>query len=86
MPTVTVKNIPNDLYVSLKRSAQPSRRGLNSEIIVCIESPLRVRRVEPDLVLAKARRLHEKTREGGRVRGSVVGCLAAGSAERMLGV
>lgn len=61
MPTITVKNIPDDLYVCLKRSAQANRRSLNSEIIVCIERALRVRRVEPEAVLERARRLREKT-------------------------
>jgi len=61
MPTITVKNIPNELYVYLKRSAQANRRSLNSEIIVCIERTLRVRRVEPEAVLGRARRLREKT-------------------------
>ncbi|MEA3441264.1 MAG: Arc family DNA-binding protein, partial [Chloroflexota bacterium] len=37
MPTLTVKNIPDDLYAQLKRYAAMNRRSLNSEIIVCIE-------------------------------------------------
>jgi plasmid stability protein len=61
MPTITVKNIPDDLYARLKRSAQANRRSLNSEIIVCIERALSVRTVEPDEVLGRARRLREKT-------------------------
>ncbi len=61
MPTVTVKNIPSDLYACLRRSAQANRRSLNSEIIVCIERSLRVRRIEPEAVLGRARRLREKT-------------------------
>lgn len=61
MPTITVKNIPDDLYVSLKRSAQANRRSLNSEIIVCIERALRVRKIEVEAVLERARRLREKT-------------------------
>lgn len=67
MPTITVKNIPNDLYLRLKRSAQANRRSLNSEIIVCIERTLGVRKIEPEAVLARARHLREKT--GGYVIG-----------------
>ena len=61
MPTITVKNIPDDLYESLKRSAEAHRRSINSEIIVCIERAVRSRPVDPATLLARARRLREKT-------------------------
>jgi hypothetical protein len=61
MPTVTVKNIPTDLYESLKQSAQANRRSINSEIIVCIERAVGYHKVEPQAILASARRLREKT-------------------------
>lgn len=37
MATVTLKNIPDDLYGQLKRVAAMQRRSINSQIIVCIE-------------------------------------------------
>ena len=41
MPTtLTLKNIPDLVYESLKASAQHHRRSLNSEAIVCLESVL----------------------------------------------
>lgn len=61
MPTITVKNVPHDLYMTLRRAAQANRRSLNSEIIVCIERALHVRRVEPKAILERARRLRETT-------------------------
>ncbi|MBU0512497.1 MAG: Arc family DNA-binding protein [Chloroflexi bacterium] len=61
MPTLTVKNIPDDLYVHLKRYAEMNRRSLNSEIIVCIESTIRSNRIQPEASLARARKLREKT-------------------------
>ena len=61
MPTLTVKNIPDDLYAQLKRSAELNRRSLNSEIIVCIEQAVRSRRVQPEEALLRARALREKT-------------------------
>ncbi len=36
MATITVKNIPGDLYEHLKERAQAHRRSLNSEVIVCL--------------------------------------------------
>ena len=60
MPTtITLKNIPDDVYERLKRSADAHRRSLNSEAIVCLESVLMPRRLEPGERLARARRLRE---------------------------
>ena len=41
MPTpLTLKNIPDQLYERLRRTATMNRRSLNSEVIVCLESVL----------------------------------------------
>lgn len=41
MPTtLTLKNIPDQLYERLRRTATLHRRSLNSEVIVCLESVL----------------------------------------------
>lgn len=41
MPTtLTLKNIPDEVYERLKLSAAVHRRSLNSEAIVCLESVL----------------------------------------------
>jgi plasmid stability protein len=37
MPTMTIKNIPEPLYRSLKRSAHNNHRSLNGETIACLE-------------------------------------------------
>ena len=37
MPTLTLKNIPDDLHARLKASAERNRRSLNSEILVRLE-------------------------------------------------
>jgi hypothetical protein len=61
MPTVTVKNIPSDLYEKLKQSAKLNRRSINSEIIVCIEHTVNSRPFSPEQILASARLLRLKT-------------------------
>jgi plasmid stability protein len=61
MATVTVKNIPDDLYKRLKSVAEANRRSVNSEIIVCIENSVVSRRVDIDEVVEKARRLRHWT-------------------------
>ncbi len=59
MPTLTVKNIPDDLYEQLKRSAELNRRSLNSEIIICIERAVRSQRLGTEASLDRARQLRE---------------------------
>ena len=61
MPTITVKNIPPELYEALKRAAVSSHRSLNSEIIACIERAVRSQPVDPEALLASARRLRART-------------------------
>jgi len=62
MPTITVKNIPPDLYETLKDVAKANRRSINSEIIVCIERALRSQPVDAEEVLRRARHLRDLTR------------------------
>jgi antitoxin FitA len=58
MPTtLTLKNIPDEVYNSLKLAAAVHRRSMNSEAIICLEAalfPVKVTRVER---LARARAL-----------------------------
>ncbi len=54
MPTITLKNIPEQLYDRLKESAADHRRSLNSEIIVRLEQALLSARIDPDAFLARA--------------------------------
>jgi plasmid stability protein len=61
MPTITVKNIPTDLYEQLKRSAEAHRRSISSEIIACIEQAVQSHKINPEAILVKAQRLREKT-------------------------
>ncbi|MDF1591961.1 MAG: Arc family DNA-binding protein [Desulfobacterales bacterium] len=61
MATVTVKNIPDNLYERLKAVAGTNRRSINNEIIVCIEHVVASRRVDPAKVLENARHLRELT-------------------------
>ena len=37
MATITVKNIPNDLYKKLKETASSHRRSINNEVIYYID-------------------------------------------------
>ena len=61
MPNITVKNIPDDLYEELKKSAKINRRSINQEIIMCIESGVQHKVESSAQVLEKARKLRKKT-------------------------
>ena len=54
MPTITLKNIPDELYARLKESAADHRRSLNSEILVRLEQAVLNARIDPEAFLAKA--------------------------------
>lgn len=62
MPTITVKNIPQDIYELLKQSAAAHRRSLNSEIITFIEQGVRGRKIDPEALVMRARQLRRKTK------------------------
>lgn len=58
MPTtLTLKNIPDEVYERLKLAAEMHRRSLNSEAIVCLEAVLIPTKVTPGERLARAREL-----------------------------
>ena len=63
MATVTLKNIPDEIYARLKETALRHRRSLNSEILVRLERSVQPTVVRAEDALVTARRL----------RGRVVG-------------
>lgn len=61
MTTITIKNVPGDLYEQLKKSAERHRRSLNSEAIVRLEQTFKSKRVDPDALLVRARSIRAHT-------------------------
>jgi plasmid stability protein len=60
MPTtLTLKNIPDEVYKRLKASADEHRRSMNSEAIVCLETVLLPRKLSADERIARARELRK---------------------------
>lgn len=58
MLTLTLKNIPQDLHLRLKTSAEKNRRSLNSEILTRLESDFAAPSIDPEI---HAGRLHAFT-------------------------
>ena len=66
MPTtLTLKNIPDEIYQRLKASAVTHRRSLNSEAIVCLETALTPGKLAPSERLARARALRASLHTNG---------------------
>lgn len=65
MPTtLTLKNIPDEVYIRLKAAAASHRRSLNSEALVCLESVLLPGRATTEEVIARARAIRELLPKG----------------------
>lgn len=65
MPTtLTLKNIPDEVYERLKAAAKAHRRSLNSEAIICLETVLLPGKMPPAERLARARALRASLPQG----------------------
>ena len=60
MPSLTVKNIPDDLYEQLKHAANSHHRSINSELISCLEKVLLPTRITAEERLEEARALRSQ--------------------------
>jgi plasmid stability protein len=60
MATMTIKNIPDELYEELKQRAAANRRSVNNEVIVLIERAVQYQVQDPNEVLERVRVLREK--------------------------
>ena len=60
MPTITVKNVPDDIYEDLKNSASIHRRSINSEVIFCIEKAVRSHHLDPKELFTRVEAIRNK--------------------------
>lgn len=63
MASITLKNLPDSLYQRLKARAQAHRRSVNSEIIHCLETIAKPRRLSPEERLERLRAVRPKLDE-----------------------
>lgn len=61
MVTITVKNIPEELYERFKLLAAGNRRSINSEMVRCIERAVGSYPVDIEATLDRARAVRERT-------------------------
>lgn len=62
--TLTLKNIPDEVYDRLKLAAASHRRSMNNEAIICLEAVLLRTRLVPAERLARARALRNALPRG----------------------
>jgi plasmid stability protein len=62
--SLTLQNIPDDLYERLKAVAALHHRSLNEEAITCLASALQPYRMAPATLLARARALRAGLPQG----------------------
>lgn len=62
MPTLTIKGMPDPLYLRLKERAAQHRRSLNSEIIVSLERAVAASPPDPEALLARVDALRSTLR------------------------
>jgi len=61
MATLTIKNIPLEVYERLKRRAKANRRSINQEVIAVIEQVLETPPIDVDSTLERTRKIRELT-------------------------
>jgi plasmid stability protein len=60
--TITIRDIPDDVYAKTKKQAELHHRSINSEVIVCLKKLVQSNRREPDQVTNRARKIKEKAK------------------------
>ena len=59
MATVTIKNLPDDLYELIKKNATSNYRSINGEIIFRLERSLKHKKEEVDKLLQRIENLQK---------------------------
>jgi hypothetical protein len=59
MPAITLKNIPDELYIKIKKSAEMNFRSINSEILFRLKSSVAQKKPEIDYLLSQIHTLNE---------------------------
>lgn len=62
--TITLKNLPDDIYERLKEAAKANHRSINSEVIACLEKNLISTQVSSQERLSRARQLRKSLKAG----------------------
>lgn len=61
MANLTIKGVPGTLLEALRKRAELHRRSLNSEVLQLLENAVGATQIDPDVAIARIRRLQERT-------------------------
>lgn len=61
--TITLKNIPDEIYESLRHAADAHHRSINSEAIACLERVLLPSKISNEEQIARARKIRESLQD-----------------------
>lgn len=62
MATITIKNVPDDVYLLLKEKAKANNRSINSEAILAIKVAVAFRHpIDVEATIERARKIRELT-------------------------
>jgi plasmid stability protein len=61
MTTLTIKNLPSELYTRLKTQAKKNHRSINSEVIAVLEQALSIPPIDVEATLERTSKLRELT-------------------------
>jgi antitoxin FitA len=59
MPSILVKNVPQNLHQAIKERAKRHFRSVNNEIIACLDNILFPNFVDPEIQIEKVRNLRK---------------------------
>jgi plasmid stability protein len=62
MSSITIKNIPEEVYSKVRHQAKAHHRSINSEIINCLEKTVQAKKATSENILQEARRLRAKAK------------------------
>lgn len=65
MATLTIKNLPDEIYAVLSRTAKRNRRSINNEAVVHLEKALADEDRDLEITIDRIRKNREKMREKG---------------------
>jgi plasmid stability protein len=61
MTTLTIKNMPENVYERIKMSAKANQRSINKEIIAIVQQAVMPRAIDVDEWLNQTRQIRERT-------------------------
>ena len=62
MATITLKNIPVQLYDMLRRKARANERSINSEVLFMLKTYLQGNQRDPEEIIKQAREFRKKVK------------------------